>query len=114
MRLSDVSYVAVQAWVSDLAEQRSASVAIKSHRVLSLILSLAVRDGRIARNPADRVGLPRETPVDRRYLSHQDVHALAHAAGNDEIAILFLAYTGLRFGDGRAAGTKARSAPPRG
>lgn len=99
VRLSDVSHVAVQAWVSDLAEQRSASIAIKAHRVLSLILSLAVRDGRIARNPADRVGLPRETRADRRYLSHQDVHALAHDAGNDEIVILFLAYTGLRFGE---------------
>src|SRR5215813_10750596 len=49
--LSDVAHSDVQAWVSDLAEKRSASAAIKAHRVLSLVLSLAVRDGRLARNP---------------------------------------------------------------
>jgi hypothetical protein len=50
-RLSEVSHADVQAWVSELAEKRSASAAIKAHRVLSLVLALAVRDGRLVRNP---------------------------------------------------------------
>jgi hypothetical protein len=37
--LSEVAHSDVQAWVSDLAEKRSASAAIKAHRVLSLVLS---------------------------------------------------------------------------
>ena len=97
--LSEVAHSDVQAWVSDLAEKRSASAAIKAHRVLSLVLSLAVRDGRLARNPAEKVGLPREVRKDRRYLSHQQVQQLARAAGEHGLEILFLAYTGVRFGE---------------
>ncbi|MEP7021870.1 MAG: tyrosine-type recombinase/integrase [Pseudonocardiales bacterium] len=99
VRLSDVGHADVQAWVSELAETRTPSVAIKAHRVLSLVLSLAVRDGRIIRNPADGIGLPREVQKNRRFLTHQQVQALAHAAGSDGLVILFLAYTGVRFGE---------------
>ena len=99
VRLSDVRHADVQVWVSDLAATRSASTAIKAHRVLSLILSLAVRDGRLIRNPAEGVGLPREVQRDRRYLTHQQVQKLAQAAGDQGLAILFLAYTGVRFGE---------------
>ncbi|MEO9240258.1 MAG: site-specific integrase [Jatrophihabitantaceae bacterium] len=99
VKLSDVRHADVQAWVSDLAANRSPSTAIKAHRVLSLVLSLAVRDGRLVRNPADGMSLPREVQRDRRYLSHAEVHALADAAGPDRPIILVLAYTGLRFGE---------------
>ena len=115
--LADVTHAGVQSWVSDLATGRSASTARKAHRVLSLLLSLAVRDGRLARNPAFDVRLPRETPVDRDYLTHQQVYALADACGTPaesvakrrterqlrpcdySLVILFLAYTGARFGE---------------
>lgn len=99
IRLCDVSHADVQSWVSEIGERRSASTAIKAHRVLSLVLSLAVRDGRIVRNPAERVGLPREVQTDRRFLSHQQVQELANAAGVDGLVIVFLAYTGVRFGE---------------
>lgn len=97
--LSEVSHAAVQAWVSELAGTHSPSVAIKAHRVLSLVLSLAVRDGRLMRNPAEGVGLPREVVRDRRYLTHEEVHRLADSAGQHRLVILFLAYTGVRFGE---------------
>lgn len=99
-RLADVTHADVQIWVSELAQQRSASTAVKAHRVLSLVLSLAVRDGRLVRNPADRIGLPREVQRDRSYLTHEQVQSLAAAAGGDNgLIILFLAYTGVRFGE---------------
>jgi len=98
-RLSEVSHADVQAWVSELAEKRSASAAIKAHRVLSLVLALAVRDGRLVRNPAENIGLPHEVQKDRRYLTHQQVQVLAGAAGEHGLIVLFLAYTGLRFGE---------------
>ena len=46
VQLNAVTHVRVQAWTSHLAAERSPSTAIKAHRVLSLVLALAVRDGR--------------------------------------------------------------------
>jgi integrase len=77
----------VQAWVSRLAAGRSASTARKAHRVLSLILSLAVRDGRLVKNPADGVGLPRETQKDRLYLTHEQVRELAAACADPSASV---------------------------
>jgi hypothetical protein len=39
------------------------------HRVFSLILELAVRDGRIPQNPAAGVRLPRIDRAEKRFLS---------------------------------------------
>jgi hypothetical protein len=39
----------------------------KTYRVLSMMLDLAVADGRLARNPCARVKLPRPAPAARRY-----------------------------------------------
>jgi integrase len=90
----------------------------KVHRVLSLILDLAVRDGRLARNAAAGINLPRPNRQERQYLSHAEVDALAEACAAfggqplsqhrrlDErrcedyrLIVLFLAYTGVRFGE---------------
>src|SRR3954447_10351828 len=66
--------------------QVSPSAARKAHRVLSLVLALAVRDGRLARNPADHIALPREPLSVRRYLSHAEVRALASACAEPDAA----------------------------
>ena len=114
--LADVSHSAVQAWVAELSvDLRPASVR-KVHRVLSLVLTLAVKDGRLVRNPAQDVNLPRVNATEQRYLTHEQVHALAHAAAAPDVpskhrrameryteqyrlVVLFLAYTGVRFGE---------------
>ena len=117
-QLTNVSHADVQAWVTRLRAEHSASTAVKAHRVLSLILALAVRDGRMVRNPADGISLPREVRKDRRYLTHVQVAALAEACANPtesvaerrehrqtgssgdyRLAVLVLAYTGVRFGE---------------
>jgi hypothetical protein len=60
VRLANVSHADVQAWVSDLATPpRSPSTVRKIHRVLSLILDLAVCDGRPSRNIAEKIDLLR-------------------------------------------------------
>lgn len=51
VRLSDVSHGAVQAWVSTLGVTLEPATERKVHRVLSLILALAVKDSRVALNP---------------------------------------------------------------
>lgn len=71
----------------------------QTHRVFSLLLGLAVRDGRIPRNPADRVPLPRVTRGEPRFLTRDEVARLADAAGDEGDSIRLLAYIGLRFGE---------------
>jgi integrase len=106
----------VQRWVNKLAATTAPATTRKVHRVLSLVLDLAVKDGRIARNPAVGVNLPRIVSSEHRYLTHEQVWALAEAAAtptdpskhrrhderqNDQwrLVVLFLAYTGVRFGE---------------
>ena len=97
-RLADVSHAEVQRWVTELSGARSAGTVRKVHRVLSLVLALAVKDGRLVRNPAAGVSLPRVVAGERRYLTHGQVRALSDACGPYRVVVLFLAYTGCRFG----------------
>jgi hypothetical protein len=56
---------------------RSPSTVGKVHRVLSLIVNMAVKEGRLARNVATGVNLPRPTKEEQRFLTHAQVEALA-------------------------------------
>ncbi|WP_207229854.1 hypothetical protein [Krasilnikovia cinnamomea] len=69
-----------------------------AHRVLSLVLAQAVRDGRMPRNPADGVRRPRLVREEPVFLDHDQVAALAEACGRYAVLVRFLAYTGLRWG----------------
>lgn len=65
----------------------------------SLVLDLAVRDGRLARNPADSVPLPRPAKSEHVFLTHGQLESLADATGRDRLVVLFLGYTGVRYGE---------------
>lgn len=100
VRLGEVTHSAVQAWVAELAKDRAPATVRKVHRVLSMILEAAVKDGRLARNPSAGVSLPRLASTEKRYLTHQQVADLAAEVGEDyRLVVLFLAYTGLRWGE---------------
>ena len=115
MRLANVSHADVQAWVTTLSRTRSPSTVRKVHRVLSLILNLGVRDGRFGRNVAEKINLPRPVHSEIRHLTHTQVEALADKCGYPStyskhrplgerqtetyrLVVLFVAYTGVRFG----------------
>jgi integrase len=98
-RLSEVTHGSVQAWISELASQRSAATTRKVHRVFSLILAAAVKDDRLVRNPAAGMSLPRLDNKERMYLTHRQVHELAEECEPHRLVVLFLAYTGVRFGE---------------
>jgi hypothetical protein len=66
---------------------------------LALVLTLAVRDGRIPRNPASGVPPPRARRADPRFLTRTEVERLADAAAEYGDVVRLLAYTGLRFGE---------------
>jgi integrase len=98
VRLADVTHAEVQRWLTRL-DLAPASVR-KVHRVLSMVLAYAVKDGRLTINPATGVSLPRVREAEKRFLSHRQVHELADACGDDyRLMVLFLAYTGLRWGE---------------
>lgn len=98
--LSAVAYEDVAAWVGRLsASGLSGSSVRQCHRVLSLILSDAVRGKRLQSNPAEGVELPRAAKPEKRFLSAAEVARLVDAAGRDGLAVQTLAYTGLRFGE---------------
>jgi integrase len=98
MRLSEVSHADVQRWVTSL--EIAPASARKVHRVLSMMLAWAVADDRLARNPAEKISLPRVQEPEKRFLTHQQVAQLAEACGDHYgLLVLFLAYTGLRWGE---------------
>lgn len=96
-RLNAVTHADIQSWISDENSRVSARTVRSYHRVLSMILKYAIRDGRLSRNPADGVRLPRVRQKRHPYLTHAQLHELAALCGSEGLAVLFLGYTGLRW-----------------
>src|SRR3954470_16277254 len=60
VRFGDVTYHGIAEWVARLTGSGLSGATVQHHhRVFSLLLAAAVRDGRLARNPATGVPLPR-------------------------------------------------------
>ncbi|GAA2184679.1 site-specific integrase [Brooklawnia cerclae] len=98
VKLKDVRHADVQTWLAGL-DLAPASVR-KVHRVLSQAMDFAVKDGRLAVNPASGVSLPRVESTEKPFLSHEQVAELAKRCGpGDGLIVTFLAYTGLRWGE---------------
>jgi integrase len=97
--VAEVQTSAVRAWVTELAEGSAAPTIENALGVLRMVLTLAVEDKRIPRNPCDGVKAPRRKHSVRAYLTHQQVAELAAAMARDALVIRFLAYTGLRYGE---------------
>lgn len=98
--LNAVTYAEVCSWVAELTDLGLAPATVRyAHRVFSLLLTHAVRDGRLARNPAEGVRLPRVARSEPVFLDHAQVERLADAAAPYGLLIRFLAYTGLRWGE---------------
>jgi integrase len=111
--LAKIAHEDVAEWISSI-RLTPASVAY-IHRVLYLILELAVRSGRIARNPAHGIRLRKMTKSDKRFLTRDEVFRLADAAAEYPIPeigkqyrvlVLVLAFCGLRWGE--VAGLKVK------
>jgi integrase len=98
--IADLRHSDVRDWVQDLsATGLSAGTVRQAHRVLSLILAEAVKDGRISRNAAAGVQLPRAVRAEPRFLSADEVARLVHAAQPQGLTVAVLAFCGLRFGE---------------
>lgn len=98
--IGDLRHSDIRDWLADLKAGGLAAGSVRqNHRVLSLVLDDAVKDGRIARNPAAGVPLPRQTRAEPRFLNAGDVARLIEAAEPEGLSVAVLAFTGLRFGE---------------
>lgn len=105
--LAAINHADVVAWVGNLVNKGYAPATVRqAHRVFSLVLMQAVQDGRLTRNVAQGVRLPRIVLQEKTFLTHDKVSQLAEACGQYEVFVTFLAYTGLRWGE-RGASSQA-------
>lgn len=102
--VGNVVFTEVQSWVSAMAQERGAKVVRFSQAVLHGILEDAVRDRRIASNPARGVKLPAIVKKPNTYLTGEQLHALARESGRYGSLVLLLGTAGLRWGE--AAGLR--------
>lgn len=101
--LAEVAPADVAAWLTRLSTTGLAAATVRYiHRVLSLALNYAVLDGRLSRNPAEGVPLPRAKARPKRFLSHAEVAELAEECGDYSVLVYALGYTGLRWGEAAA------------
>jgi hypothetical protein len=107
--LAGIDTLAVREWVASLVEGGlSPSRVRNAHQVLSQVLAAAVEGGRLARNPAAGVRLPKRVDREMLFLDAVQVEQLADAIGSHHrVLVYFLAYTGLRFGEVVALKTSA-------
>jgi integrase len=105
-RVGEIRHSEVQNWVTAFTKgdgkTRSATTVLRTYGVLASILDTAVKDRRIPSNPARGVNLPRKLKGKHKYLSHAQVDLLADNAKRHRTLVLFLAYTGLRWGEATA------------
>jgi hypothetical protein len=95
--LPRITHSDVSSWVHSLTDEGLAPATVRSpHRVLSIALTAAVRDGRLVKNVAEGVPLPRVVGKPKRFLTHEQVQAMAEARAQYGTLIKVLAYAGLR------------------
>jgi integrase len=99
--LGGIDTLAVREWIAGLVEQGLSPSRIRNaHQVLSQVLAAGVEGGRIARNPAAGVRLPRIVRRDMHFLTARQVEDLAAAIDpRYGLLVRFAAYTGLRAGE---------------
>jgi integrase len=105
IQIGNLTRLQVQEWAS--AMPGAPATVRKTVNVLSGALRFAVEDGRLPSNPAQRLKLPKVVKTAKRYLSHEQVAALARTVGQISggfehgyhLVVLVLAYCGLRWGE---------------
>jgi integrase len=102
VRIGEVRFSDVQAWLSDLAGTRRSTVVSTAHSVLARILDDAVKDRMLASNPARGVKLPPRSPRKNTYLTADQLNLLADEAGRYHSLVLLLGVGGVRWGEAAA------------
>jgi integrase len=99
MALGDINRQFVREWAADLSVDLAPASVHKTVGVLRQVLAMAVNDNRLAMNPVDGIELPSVTEVEQRFLTLDQLHHLATAAGAHKRLVYVLGTCGLRFGE---------------
>jgi integrase len=105
-RIGDIRHSEVQAWVSELAGRRSATITIRAFGILKGIFDGAVADGIVRKSPVANTKLPRKVRKARVYLEPRQVVALANESGRYRALVLALGFCGPRWGEAAALRVK--------
>jgi integrase len=99
LAFGDISRQLVREWVADLSAGRAPASVHKTIGVLRQVLAMSVAENRLVMNPVDGVELPAVNSVEQRFLTLEQLHTLAHAAGENRPLVYVLGTCGLRFGE---------------
>lgn len=98
--VGDITRADIQQWIASMvADRLSPSTVHKAHNALSAVLALAVRDNRIASNPAEGVSLPRLRKKEQHPLTLDQLMLFAEYAGRGRRAVLLMGLAGPRWGE---------------
>jgi integrase len=100
--IADIRHSEVQAWITELSGSRKGTLVGTVYSVLGRILDDAVRDRRLAVNPARGVKLPARSKRKNVYLTAEQLQALAVEASRYKSLVLLLGTAGLRWGEAAA------------
>lgn len=104
--VSSIQSSEIEDWITELAEKPLGAQSIRrAVAVLSSILAIPHRDGVIRFIPTKDVELPKNPKKPVRYLTHEQVELLSNCSSQSALT-LFLAYTGLRWGEASALRVK--------
>lgn len=99
-KLTSITNNQISQWIARSIDSGTGLVVIRrAHSVLRQILGAAVLDGRLNRNPAIGVPLPRVNKREKRALSASELFKLARACSGYEVLVKFAGTTGLRWGE---------------
>lgn len=99
-KLTSITNNEISQWIARSIDSGTGLVVIRrAHSVLRQILGAAVLDGRLNRNPAIGVPLPRVSKREKRALSASELFKLARACSGYEVLVKFAGTTGLRWGE---------------
>ena len=99
-KLTAISNNQIGKWVAVSVESGVGATVIKQAiGLMKQIFNSAVLDGRVGRNPAIGVPLPRSKAKEKQALTIDQLKALARECGDYELLVLFAGTTGLRWGE---------------
>ena len=102
-RLKQITTKEVREWLSTLLAEGLSPATVRTYRqIFGQVLNQVVADGLLLSNPVDGVKAPTVRPRRQMFLSADELKLLAKAAGDHEALILFLGWSGLRFGEAAA------------
>jgi integrase len=99
-KLTSITNNEIGQWIAKSVENGDGLTALKqSHGVLRQILKAAVLDGRLIRNAAEGVPLPRTKPKEQTALTLVQLRALAKECGEFQTLVILAGTTGMRWGE---------------